>query len=317
MKSADENLIRLAESVTRALAEGRPVLALESTVIAHGLPAPLNLETAHECEEAARSEGVTPATIGIVDGVATIGLSEDEIRIFAGSKTPGERRIDKVGLNNMAGVMLRKGWGATTVAATMRIAERGGLKVFATGGIGGAHRGASESFDISADLTALSRIPLICVCAGAKAILDLPKTIEQLETLGVPVIGYQTDEFPAFYSRRSKLAVDIRVETPDEAAQVAFRHWQAGNDSAALVCAPVPEEFEIPFEEIEMAVTEAVAQSEREGIRGKALTPFLLAKMEQLTQGSTLKTNRALLTNNARIAARIAASLSRLTSSQA
>jgi len=317
MRSADENSIRLAEGVTRALAEGRPVLALESTVIAHGLPAPLNLETAQECEEAARSEGVTPATIGIVDGIATIGLSEDEIRIFAGSKTPGERRIDKVGLNNMAGVMLRKGWGATTVAATMRIAERGGLKVFATGGIGGAHRGASESFDISADLTALSRIPMICVCAGAKAILDLPKTIEQLETLGVPVIGYQTDEFPAFYSRRSKLAVDVRVETPDEAAQVAIRHWRAGNDSAALVCAPVPEEFEIPFEEIEKAVTEAVAQAEREGIRGKALTPFLLAKMEQLTQGSTLKTNRALLTNNARIAARIAASLSRLTSSQA
>jgi pseudouridine-5'-phosphate glycosidase len=236
-------------------------------------------------------------------------LSEDEMMIFASSKAAGGKRIDKVGLNNLAGVMLRRGWGATTVAATMRIAERGGLKVFATGGIGGVHRGASESFDISADLTALARIPLICVCAGAKAILDLPKTIEQLETLGVPVVGYQTEEFPAFYSRRSNLAVDITVETPGEAAEVAINHWRAGNDSAVLVCAPVPEAFEMPFEEAERAVTEAVALAEGRGIRGKALTPFLLAEMERLTEGNTLKTNRALLVNNASIAARIAASL--------
>jgi pseudouridine-5'-phosphate glycosidase len=312
MKDAHENSIRLAEAVSRALAEGRPVLALESTVIAHGLPSPLNLQTARECEEAARSEGVTPATVGIVGGVPVVGLGEDEMRIFADSKAPGGRRVDKVGLNNMAGVMLRKGWGATTVAATMRIAERGGLKVFATGGIGGAHRGAGESFDISADLTALARIPLVCVCAGAKAILDLPKTVERLETLGVPVVGYRTDEFPAFYSRRSKLAVDATVESPDEAAELASHHWRAGNDSAVLVCAPVPEEFEIPFEEVEAAVRNAVGRAEREGIRGKAVTPFLLSEMERLTRGDTLKANRALLTNNARIAARIAASLSRL-----
>ncbi len=229
--------------------------------------------------------------------------------VFANSKATGGKQIDKVGLNNLAGVMLRRGWGATTVAATMRIAERGGLKVFATGGIGGVHRGASETFDISADLTALARIPLISVCAGAKAILDLPKTIEQLETLGVPVVGYQTEEFPAFYSRRSKLAVDITVETPDEAAEVAINHWQAGNDSAVLVCAPVPEEFEMPFEEAERAVREAVTLAEHRGIRGKALTPFLLAELERITAGNTLKTNRALLVNNARIAARIAASL--------
>lgn len=313
MNSKIEKAIRFREPVSRALDEGRPVVALESTVIAHGLPYPLNIETARACEDAVRSEMAMPATIGIVDGVATIGLSDDEVTVFANSKAAGGKRIDKVGLNNLAGVMLRRGWGATTVAATMRIAERGGLKVFATGGIGGVHRGASETFDISADLTALARIPLICVCAGAKAILDLPKTIEQLETLGVPVVGYQTEEFPAFYSRRSKLAVDITVETPREAAAVAVNHWRAGNDSAVLVCAPVPEEFEMSFEEAEQAVAKAIALAEREGIRGKALTPFLLAEMERLTAGNTLKTNRALLINNSRIAARIATSLSELT----
>jgi pseudouridine-5'-phosphate glycosidase len=312
MRSAFENPIRFADNVKRAIAENRPVVALESTVIAHGLPAPLNLETARECEQAARSAGATPATIGIVDGELVIGLSEDEIKIFAASKTTGGRLIDKVGLNNMAGAMLRRGWGATTVAATMRIAEQGGVKVFATGGIGGAHRGANETFDISADLTALARMPLICVCAGAKAILDLPKTVEQLETLGVPVVGYRTDEFPAFYSRSSKLKVDITVETPQEAAEVAANHWRAGNVSALLVCAPVPEAFEIPFDEIERAVIEAVSKAEREGVRGKALTPFLLQQMQQLTAGDTLAANRALLVNNASIAARIAASLNEL-----
>ena len=312
MNWKNKKSIRIRESVSRALDESHPVVALESTVIAHGLPYPLNVETARACEDAVRSEGATPATIAVVDGVATIGLSEDEVMVFANSKATGGKRIDKVGLNNMAGVMLGRGWGATTVAATMRIAERGGLKVFATGGIGGVHRGAGETFDISADLTALARIPLITVCAGAKAILDLPKTIEQLETLGVPVVGYQTEEFPAFYSRRSKLAVDITVETPDEAAEVAVNHWQAGNDSAVLVCAPVPEEFEMPFEEAERAVTEAIALAERRQIRGKALTPFLLAEMERITAGNTLRTNRALLVNNASVAARIAASLMRM-----
>ena len=309
MNWKNKKSIRIRETVSRALDENHPVVALESTVIAHGLPYPLNIETARACEAAVQNEGATAATIAIVDGVATIGLGEDEVMVFANSKTADGKRIDKVGLNNLAGVMLRGGWGATTVAATMRIAERGGLKVFATGGIGGVHRGASETFDISADLTALARIPLICVCAGAKAILDLPKTIEQLETLGVPAVGYQTQEFPAFYSRRSNLAVDITVETPDEAAEVAINHWQAGNDSAVLVCAPVPEEFEIPFEEAEQAVREAVTLAERREIRGKALTPFLLAELERITAGNTLKTNRALLVNNASIAARIAASL--------
>lgn len=300
----------LAERVRRALSERKPVVALESTVIAHGLPAPLNLETALACEQAIEREGATAATVGIIDGVATIGLSEDQLKLFAlgGAARPA---IEKVSLNNMAGVMFNRGWGATTVAATMRIAEACGLRVFSTGGIGGVHRGATESWDVSADLTALAQIPLVCVCAGAKAILDLPKTIEQLETRGVLVVGYRTREFPAFYSRASGLPVDVSVQSPDEAAQVAARHWEAAANTAVLVCVPVPEEFEIPLARIEGAIEEALALAARQGVRGKAITPFLLAQLKELTAGETLEANRALLVNNAKVAARIATSLSR------
>jgi len=305
------NDVRMAERVTRAVAERRPVVALESTVIAHGLPAPLNLETARACEEVVAREGATAATIGIVEGIITIGLSEDELKTFAANAQGGETRIEKIGLNNLAGVMLKRGWGATTVAATLRLASLAGLQVFSTGGIGGVHRGVSDSLDISADLTALARLPLICVCAGAKAILDLPKTVEQLETLGVPIIGYGTDEFPAFYTRASGLSVDVTAETPDEVAAAATNHWRTGGDTAVLVCVPVPEEFEIPATEIEQATEEATRRALEEGVRGKALTPFLLSTLERLTEGKTLKANRALLVNNAEVAARIATSLSR------
>jgi pseudouridine-5'-phosphate glycosidase len=313
MNNTTRNDIRMAEHVSRALAERKPVVALESTVIAHGLPAPLNLETARACEEAVEREGATVATVGIVDGVITIGLSEDELKVFAANGAIGDRRIDKVGLNNLAGVMLRRGWGATTVAATLRLAALAGLQVFSTGGIGGVHRGASDSFDISADLTALARLPLICVCAGAKAILDLPATVEHLETLGVPVVGYRTDEFPAFYSRKSTLPVDANVETPVEAAEFAAHHWRTGGQTAVLVCVPIPEEFDMAASEIECATEQATRMAVEQGIRGKALTPFLLSQMERLTEGKTLNANRALLVNNARVAAQIAASLSRLT----
>src|SRR5215211_7340959 len=207
MNNTTGNNIRVAEQVARALRERGPIVALESTVIAHGLPAPLNLETARACQEAVEREGATAATIGIAGGVITIGLSEDELKTFAANAVGAAAvPVDKVGLNNLAGVMLKRGWGATTVAATLQLSSLAGLRVFSTGGIGGVHRGASDSFDISADLTALARIPVICVCAGAKAILDLPKTVEQLETLGVPVVGYRTEEFPAFYSRASHLS---------------------------------------------------------------------------------------------------------------
>ena len=311
MRDSARTEIRIAEHVSRAFDEQTPVVALESTVIAQGLPHPLNLETALACEEAIRHHGATPATIGIVDGIPTIGLSEDQISRFATGQSADGRRIEKVGLNNLAGVIMKRGWGATTVASTMRLAQAAGIRVFSTGGIGGVHRGGAESLDISADLTALGNTPLICVCAGAKAILDLPRTLEYLETLGVPVIGYRTEEFPAFYSRSSGFAVDVSVETHDEAAEVAQRHWRMGGHTAVLVCVPVPGEFEIPFAEINVATDEAMARAASHHVRGKALTPFLLSEMERLTGGKTLTANRALLVNNAEVAALIASSLDR------
>jgi pseudouridine-5'-phosphate glycosidase len=307
-----QNQLRISEQVGRAIRESRPVVALESTVIAHGLPAPLNIETARDCENAVRAEGAVPATIGVVKGVPTIGLDEGELDAFARGGAVEPCPIEKVGLNNLAAVMTNRGWGATTVAATLRIAALGGLRVFSTGGIGGVHRGAAESFDVSADLTALARTPMVCVCAGAKAILDLPKTIEYLETMGVPVVGYQTEEFPGFYSRASGLAVDFTARSADEAAEMALNHWQSGGETAVLVCVPVPEEFEMPLEEVEGALDEALGRAARAGVRGKALTPFLLSEMKDITEGVTLSANRGLLVNNAAVAARIAVSLQRM-----
>jgi pseudouridylate synthase len=306
------NLVKIADGVAGALENHQPVVALESTVIAHGLPYPLNLDAARECEAQIVKANATPATIGIIEGMPIVGLREEELQQFGGGKAPDGSRIEKVGLNNFASVITKRQWGATTVAGTMRIAELAGIKVFATGGIGGVHRGASESFDISADLTALSQIPIICVCAGAKAILDLPKTLEYLETLGVPVAGFQTDEFAAFYSRHSGLQVDVAAQSADEVAALAACHWRTGAKTAVLVCVPVPEEFEIPASEVENAVREAMRLAEAQGIRGRAVTPFLLGKMKELTGGNILKANRALLLNNAAVAGQIAASLSRL-----
>ncbi|HXF39111.1 MAG TPA: pseudouridine-5'-phosphate glycosidase [Blastocatellia bacterium] len=303
--------LRIADSVERALATGLPVVALESTVIAHGLPYPTNLETALACEETIRRNGATPATLGIVDGVPTIGLSEDEIGIFARGKSPDGGPIEKVSLNNLASVMVRGGWGATTVASSLKLAHAAGIRVFSTGGIGGVHRGAADSFDVSADLTALGNTPIVCVCAGAKAILDLPKTIEYLETLGVPVIGYSARELPAFYSRKSGIALELSVERPEDAVATALHHWEMNNATAVLVCVPIPAEFEIPVREIDGAIEQAIAKAGREGIHGKGVTPFLLSEMTILTNGRTLEANRALLINNAEAAARIAACFSR------
>ena len=303
--------VQLSEHVKDALNRGVAILALESTVISHGLPYPLNLETALLCEEAVRRLGVTPATLGIVGGVPTVGLNEDEIRQFATGRSPQGSPIDKVSLNNFAAVIVRRSWGATTVASSLRLAHAAGIRVFTTGGIGGVHRGATDSFDISADLTALADTPIICVCAGAKAILDLPKTVEYLETIGVPVIGYCTDEFPAFYSRSSGLKVDFVIDNTDDVARLAERHWRLGARSAVLVCVPVPEEFEIKNTVIDPALDTAMAAAAKNGVRGKAVTPFLLAELERLTGGTTVQTNRALLTNNATVAAGIAERLAR------
>jgi pseudouridine-5'-phosphate glycosidase len=306
----DGNKIRMpiADQVSRSLAAGEAVVALESTVIAHGLPTPLNIETARACEEIIRSHGVTPATIGIVEGSPTIGLTGDELKVFA--QLEEGRPIEKVGLNNLAAVIQKRGWGATTVAASLRIAHAAGLKVFSTGGIGGVHRGAEGSFDVSADLNALAGFPVVCVCAGAKAILDLPKTVELLETLGVPIVGYRIEEFPAFYSRRSGLRVDTTVETPDEAAELALHHWASGGSGAVLLCVPIPEEFEIRSDEIALATEQAIAMAGVQKISGKAVTPFLLSQLEKITAGRTLVANRALLVNNAEIAALVSVCLS-------
>jgi pseudouridine-5'-phosphate glycosidase len=301
--------INIPEQIKTAIAHNRAVVTLESTVIAHGLPQPLNLETAKACEQAIGEAGALAATIGIVEGIPTVGLNEAELRCFAEGRAPDGRPIEKVSLSNLAAVISTRRWGATTVSASMKLAHLAGLKVFSTGGIGGVHRGASETFDISADLTALAQIPVICVSAGAKAILDLPKTVEHLETLGVPVVGFHTAEFPAFYSRTSGLPVDATVENADEVAAIALQHWRLGSMSAVLVGVPVPETAEIPASKIARATDAALKLAETNGIRGKAVTPFLLAQMKEMTAGETLAANQALLINNARVAAQIAVSL--------
>jgi pseudouridylate synthase len=298
--------------VAGALSGRNAVVALESTVIAHGLVAPYNLETARACEAAVSESGAVPATIGIIAGQPQIGLGADQIAEIA-----ARNDVEKVNLSNLAAVVAEKRWGATTVAASLHLAQLAGIKVFATGGIGGAHRGASESFDISSDLYALARYPVITVCAGAKAILDLPKTLELLETTGVPVIGYRTDELPAFYSRRSGqsgqsgLKLDLRADDAGQVAAIAHAHWGLGFSSALLVVVPVPVEDEVPADEISEAIARSLSLAAERGISGRAVTPFLLAQIAESTGGRALRANIALLRNNARVAGEIASALSK------
>jgi pseudouridine-5'-phosphate glycosidase len=308
IKEIRESLARfhLSAGVARALVGHHPVVALESTVIAHGLPAPYNLETAIGCEAEVRAAGAEPATIGIIGGRPVIGLEHEQLEAIA-----ARSEVAKVNAANLARIVATKQWGATTVAATLHLAALAGIKVFATGGIGGVHRGAGESFDISADLTALSQYPILTVCAGAKAILDLPKTLESLETLGIPVIGYQTDELPAFYSRQSGLSLDLRADSPEEVAALAVAHWQLGYRSSILVVVPVPAEAEIPSEEIASAIGQALAESVVQGVVGKKVTPFLLQRIAELTNDRSLTANIALLRQNAHVAGQIASALSR------
>jgi pseudouridylate synthase len=302
--------LKLNPEVENALRDRRPVVALESTVIAHGLPRPLNLETAVACENAVREAGALPATIGVIDGLATVGLTTEEIEIFASRSSPDGTPITKVNLGNLAAIVSQRGWGATTVAASLQLAHTAGLRVFATGGIGGVHRGAQDSFDISSDLAALSRFPMICVCAGAKSILDLPRTVEALETLGVVVVGYETSEFPAFYSTTSGLHLDVSVQDPVAAASLARHHWSLGSNTSVLICAPVPKSAALNSVELQGWIDAALQRAGAEGARGKETTPFLLRELERLSSGATLKANRELLINNARVAARISAALS-------
>lgn len=286
------------------------LVALESALISHGLPYPENMETAQAMEEIVREGGAIPATIGIIGGRPKVGLSREEVeRLGRGSG------VRKVSLRDLPVVVARRWDGGTTVSATLYLAHKAGIRVLATGGIGGVHRG--EGWDLSADLFALAQIPLIVVCSGAKAILDLPATLEWLETSGVPVIGYGTDEFPAFYSRSSGLPLEQRVDTPQEAAEIARARDELGLSTAILLVVPVPEKDEVPSSLVEEALAKALEMAEAQDVRGAALTPFLLGQLNELTQGATLEANIALLKNNARAAAGVAQALVKVRESSA
>lgn len=298
----------IASEVSEALAQGRAVVALESTIVAHGMPYPQNLETAHEVEAIVRGNGAVPATIAILAGRMKVGLSAEELHHLAREG----RRIAKASTRDLAFLVARGLDGATTVASTMRIAAMAGISVFATGGIGGVHRGAETSFDVSADLQEFAESSVAVVTAGAKAILDLGLTLETLETLGVPVIGYGTDEFPAFYSRSSGHRLTLRCDRPEEIAAVMQAKWRMGLKGGIVVANPIPAEAEIPAREISAAIENAVAEAFQHGIRGKEVTPFLLARLAETTGGRSLKSNIALAGNNAGIAALVAAEFARI-----
>jgi pseudouridylate synthase len=288
--------------VKRAMSVSLPIVALESTVLTHGLPRPQNLYLARDMEQAVHENGATPATIGFLDGSLHVGLAELELERLA-----SEKDAYKVGPRDFAAVMYREACGGTTVAGTMWACKHAGLKVFATGGIGGVHREAP--FDISADLQALATIPMIVVCAGAKAILDLPATLEYLETMSVPVVGYGVDEFPAFYSRDSGLDVSINLETPQEIVDFAKAHWATGMQSSVLVTNPLPKGEAIPKSVMEPHIRKAIQEAHDREIHGKEVTPFLLKRVSELTGGKSMQANLSLLLNNARLAAQIAAAL--------
>jgi len=297
-------MISYSPAVSAALKEGKPVVALESTIITHGMPWPQNVETARQVEAAVRSEGAEPATIVVLDGVIHAGL--DDATLDSVGRAKGFLKLSRA---DLAYAVAAGKNGSTTVAATMIAADRAGIRVFATGGIGGVHRGAERTYDISADLQELARTAVCVVCAGAKAILDLPKTLETLETLGVPVVGYGTDEFPAFWSRRSGLAAPLRLDTPQAIAALVNARRALALDGGVLVGNPIPLSDEIAANEINPAIEAAIDEADALGISGKALTPFLLSRMLELTQGRSLTANVALVENNARLAARIAAAL--------
>jgi len=298
------DVLEIREEVRDALAKGKPVVALESTVIAHGLPRPRNIETARAMEAAVRESGTVPATIGILDGKIIAGLTGAEIERLAEAKN-----VVKVSRADLAAVVANKRTGATTVAGTMVVAAMAGIRTFATGGIGGVHRGGESSMDVSADLTELARTQVAVVCAGAKAILDLPRTLEVLETFGVPVVGFGTQEFPAFYCRESGLALLHTVATPEEAAKIMSTQWgmRSGQMAGILFVNPPPAQSALPKEEVEKFVEAAMAAATKQGIKGKSATPFLLQEVSQLSQGKTLRANVDLLISTARLAGRISA----------
>jgi pseudouridine-5'-phosphate glycosidase len=299
--------IHISDQIRAALATHQPVVALESTVISHGLPFPHNLDLARAMEAEVRDHGAQPATIGVVAGVPTVGMSDAEIEHFAQASG-----VLKLSRRDIAYAVAMRRDGATTVAATMALAAAAGVHVFATGGIGGVHRGAEETWDVSGDLTELARTPVLVVCAGAKAILDLPATLEYLETVGVPVLGLGTDEFPAFYSASSGLSIPARVETPEQAAAVWRAHREHGGAGGMLLTVPPPADVALARDEIDGAIERALAKAKAAGVRGQAVTPFLLAAVAEETHGESMRTNIALLRQNARVAAQVARALANM-----
>ncbi len=296
------NYIDIKPEVAEALQNKQPVVALESTIISHGMPYPKNMETALQVEAVVRAEGAVPASIALMDGKIKIGLTKAEIKLLAQKG----REVIKTSRRDIPYVLLHKLTGATTVAATMIAAEKAGIKIFATGGIGGVHRGANETFDISADLQELAKTNVAVVCAGIKSILDLGLTLEYLETMGVPVLGYQTDELPAFYTRKSGFKVDYKMEGPQEIADLLQVKWATGLNGGVVIANPVPEAYALDERVMQKAIEQALAAQLTAGIKGKDSTPFLLAKVKELTSGQSLVSNIELVLNNARLAAKIA-----------
>jgi pseudouridine-5'-phosphate glycosidase len=304
VRSMPEHVL-ISEPVAEALASGGPVVALETTVVTHGLPRDEGVQAAAELEAVVRAAGAVPATIGVLAGAVRVGMTSGEIAELAASGSA------KLNPSNLAAYLATGSSGSTTVAATMAMAARVGIEVFATGGVGGVHRGVAETWDVSADLAALARYPVAVVCAGAKAILDLGKTIEALETQGVPVLGFETDEFPAFYRRSSGMAVDRRCDSVAALARAVRAHWKLGMTTGVVIGNPIPAEFEMPREVYEQALAAALADAAARDVRGRAVTPFLLDRVRELTEGRSVFSNRALLRHNAHVAGQLAAELSR------
>ncbi len=297
----------ITDEVVQALGDRAPVVALESTIISHGMPYPQNVEMAHEVERILREMGAIPATIGIVDGQPRIGLDGAALELLA-----THSKVEKVSIRDLPLVVSQGLHGATTVAATMRLAALAGISVFVTGGLGGVHRGAERTFDVSADLTELSTTDVAVVSAGVKSILDIGLTLETLETLGVPVVAYRTDEFPAFYSRSSGHRAPQRLDTPEGIARLMEAKWRLGLRGGVAIVNPIPVEDEIPTDEIGVIIDQALADMDRRGIRGKEATPFLLGRIVEFTQGASLAANIALVQNNARLGAQIASAFATL-----
>ena len=293
--------MKINPEVLEALKANKPVVALESTIISHGMPYPKNVETALKVEQVIREHGVVPATIGIIDGEPIIGMTPEEIELFGKAKG-----IGKASRRDLPVVYAKKLWAATTVSSSMILANQAGIEVFVTGGIGGVHRGAQESMDISADLQELGKTNVTVVCAGAKAILDLPLTLEYLETMGVPVLGYQTKELPAFYTRHSGLFVDYEINDPKEAAEIIYQKRKNNLQGGILITNPIPQEFAMDDKIINDAIEKALKMADEKGVKGKEITPFLLKTVVDLTGGESLESNIHLILNNAAVGAEIA-----------